>query len=296
LKTSPSLGGTTTVPAILAGAIGERWERFAAELMRSRRRRTEPGIHDLRVAIRRLTAVLTLVDALFPRAVRPKTLRTLDALLTSLSALRDIHVLLLTVRSLVRRFPPLRPMLALLNTKRTALGRDVGRLIARCDVAFLEREISRIASSIMAATGSPAAEGAMRSVLIGLAGQRFLRLEERRMMIAGGDPKSLHRMRVAFKKLRYTVESILPLLPGVTKGGIKAMGPLQDRMGEIQDIEVLITAVNDHAASHRVASSLLPLLQYLALRRRELVDAFVRDMAGGDMSRIFGAGIQAPLH
>src|SRR5271169_4629886 len=92
-------------------AVEERWQRLSAELARNRRRCSEGGIHDLRVATRRLLAVLDLAGAVLPGEVSPRSRRALRRSLRSFSPLRDCHVRILALRALTRRFTVARPLL-----------------------------------------------------------------------------------------------------------------------------------------------------------------------------------------
>src|SRR5512135_1118097 len=74
--------------ATLVAALDGRWEKFLAELRRNRRRCTEPSIHDLRVATRRMIATLDVVGAVLPGGVPVQVRRKLKRLLKGFNELR----------------------------------------------------------------------------------------------------------------------------------------------------------------------------------------------------------------
>ncbi|HEX7572289.1 MAG TPA: CHAD domain-containing protein, partial [Bacteroidota bacterium] len=88
----------------------------------------------------------------------------------------------------------------------------------------------------------------------------------------------IHRLRLAFKEYRYVMEALLPVFPGLGKPQLKAMNAFQDRMGDIQDIEVLIGAVGKFAVTRGAAfpASVLNLERHLAQRRLALVGSFMK--------------------
>jgi CHAD domain-containing protein len=255
-----------------------RWHRLAAEIDRNRRRCTEPGIHDLRVATRRLLAVLDLADAVLPGEVGPRSRRVLRRNLRSFSPLRDCHVRILTLRGLTRRFTVSRPMLREARVLEKELIREAARVIARFDAASFGREVSAIAESLASLEETPAQAQAAAAVLAGVAAKKYLRVASRGRKLSAGDTKTIHRLRVAFKEYRYTLEALLPLFHGVGKAHMKTMSAFQDRMGEIQDIEVLIAAVGRFAVTRGAAypASVLNLQRHLAQRRLTLVTAFMK--------------------
>jgi CHAD domain-containing protein len=264
-------------PEFIVAALDRRWRRFLVELRRNRRRKTERGIHDLRVAIRRLIAVLDLASLMVPGAVRPRLLKSLASALRSFSPLRDLHVQILGLSSLRRQFSAATSLVAVLRVRERLLVKDAGRRIARVDTVALGQEIAGVQAEIIAASGDDASAAAMKTVLLGYAARRFLRVHERHRRLSAANLRSIHRMRVAFKRYRYTVEVLQPILPGVTKQVLEDMNAFQDLMGAIQDIEVLAEVTNaGRAASGPVrGTSAMLLRQHLALKRRELVDVFL---------------------
>ena len=268
------------IPGFLLRALEGRWHRFAAELAQSRRRCTEPGIHDLRVATRRLLAVLDLSGAVLPGEPAPRARRLLRKYLRSFSPLRDCHVRILTLRAYTRRYTVARPLLRDARAEERLLVREASRAIARFDQAALEREVTAIARALTALEGGAAV--AAGQVLEGAAAKKYLRVASRRRKVTASSARSIHRLRVAFKEFRYTIEALLPLYPAVDRPRLKAMRALQDAMGEIQDIEVLIDVVARFALKRGASfpASVLSFQRHLAERRRTLVAAFLAQADG----------------
>jgi len=280
LKTRTDPPGAVLNPGVtpfLMKAVEGRWHRVAAELARNRRRCTEPGIHDLRVAVRRLLAVLDLADAVLPGEVGARPGRVLRRTLRSFSPLRDCHIRILALRALTRRFTVARPMLreALLAEKE--LIREAARVIARFDTAAFERELSPIALALAAIEDTPERSSAASAVLAGVAARKYLRVTARAGKLSAGNTKTIHRLRVAFKEFRYAVEALLPLFHDVGKAQLRAMSAFQDGMGEIQDTEVLIASVGKFAVTRGAAypASVLNLQRHLAQRKLALVNSFM---------------------
>jgi len=259
-------------------ALEERWQRLAAELERNRRRCTEGGIHDLRVAARRLLAVLDLANAVLPGEVSPRSRRVLRRTLKFFSPLRDCHVRILALRALTRRFTVARPLVREAQALEKELVRGAARAIARFDAAALEREVAAIALSLAAMDGTPQRSSAAVTALAGIAAKKYLRVASRGMHLSAGDTKTIHRLRVAFKEFRYAMEALLPVFHETGKGRLKAMSAFQDRMGEIQDVEVLIASVGKFAVTRGAAypASVQNLQRHLAQRRTALVNSFMK--------------------
>ena len=73
----------------------------------------------------------------------------------------------------------------------------------------------------------------------------FLITQRRRDWVNPSQATSIHRVRIAFKTFRYTVEIVHPLLDNFPAANLKRMHDYQSLMGEIQDVEVILQALTD---------------------------------------------------
>ncbi len=247
------------------------------EMARSRRRPTEPAIHDLRVAMRRFLAVMSAVDGILPGGYFGGSSGELRKHLKAFNGLRDVHVQLLAVRGLKRQFPVLGGYERFLRREEFRHLRAVRAGIRAIRLDALLRSLTDVQSALLNLYGAPAASHAVEAMLKGSAAAAFGRVLARRAALAPLDARSVHRMRVAFKKFRYTVELSRPLLPWADGAHGRAMDEFQTAMGEIQDLEVLAAGLRRHArrGAGPTAPSLLPSLQFLASARASKLNAFL---------------------
>lgn len=264
--------------SLLAGSLDERWRTFLRELARNRRRCTEPGIHDLRVATRRLIATLDMVAAVLPGGRLRRMRRELKKHLKAFSDLRDVHVQLLAVRAMLRAYPSVRRFHASLMTLERRLVRNAAAEIARVKIKVMQDVVVEWESMLLAFFQEEAVQRAGGAVLLGTAGATFARAVGCLQSISPADARSIHRFRVAFKKFRYTIEAIQPLLDQVGKTEMKAMNAYQTAMGEIQDVEVLLASIRSFALrrGQPAAISFLPVYQHLTTLRSARVEAFMK--------------------
>jgi CHAD domain-containing protein len=59
-------------------------------------------------------------------------------------------------------------------------------------------------------------------------------------LIDPGQPATIHPLRIAFKKFRYMIEVVYPILPNPVPGYLKKLQDYQTAMGNIQDMEVAL--------------------------------------------------------
>ncbi len=261
---------------VLSGALADRWDRFVREMARSRRRPTEPAIHDLRVAMRRFLAVMDAVDEILPGGYFRHSSGELRRHLKAFNGLRDVHIQILALRGLKRQFPVLGGYERFLRREEVRHIHAARAGIRAVRLDSLLRSLTEVQSALSNLYGTPGASHAVGAMLAGSAAAAFGRVLARRAALAPLDARSVHRMRVAFKKFRYTVELSRPLLPWADGAHGRAMDEFQTAMGEIQDLEVLTAGIRRHARRGRgpTSPSLLPPLQFLASARALKLNAF----------------------
>jgi CHAD domain-containing protein len=265
------------IGTVLAGSLEERWHRFQVQLRRTRRSSTEGSVHDLRVSMRRLMATVDMIRTLIPDEGLQKTRRSLRKHLKEFNQLRDTHIQILALRALAHEFPPLRPLGVELRRREVKLIRSARGTIASINPPHLERSLADASVRLGALLRLPGMQEVATATVVGAMGAAFARAFELRQQVNPGDPSSIHRLRVAFKKCRYMVEVLRPLLTGVDDRFLKSLNAYQTRMGEVQDMVVVTASVNGFTLNSRYAPtlSLVPVQQRLAEMRKQRIDEFI---------------------
>jgi CHAD domain-containing protein len=127
------------------------------------------------------------------------------------------------------------------------LMQHLGMELKRVKTGKIRKSIVVAARQLEALPDTPAVQQEKRAEAILAIEMAFNRVVERKHAITPTDASSIHRMRVAFKKFRYTVESLAPLRGRTSSKQLKAMNAFQGSMGDIQDAEVLLTNVQAFA-------------------------------------------------
>jgi len=189
-------------------------------------------VHNLRVAIRRCRSIAEGIQALDPHSSWKKMRRKAKELFSSLGALRDCQVLTeWTSRIGETDDPATAALLQYFSHQEQALKEEVQRVFQKFDRKRWQHwatALPRRAAHLR--PGSDAFQC--------LALERWL--QARRLepgAIRTWKPASLHRLRIAVKKLRYVVENFLPhLYPDWEK----SFKEIQDILGEIHDLDLLL--------------------------------------------------------
>jgi CHAD domain-containing protein len=224
----------------LATVLGAHWKAYRAQRKECQRQFSEENVHDLRVATRRLLAVLDVIRAVEAQARVQKMRRVLKNQLDSLDDLRDVQVMEAAIGASLPGSPQLAAFHSHLQKRERRLLRAARKLVGNSRPAAHRKRIKKIRSHVRErSSGRAPATNLMRAAdtAYGRVLQAYIDLDDQ--------AASIHRLRIAFKKFRYVIEVLLPLLPSLPQDNLGRMHAYQSRMGDIQDMDVLIHALGD---------------------------------------------------
>ena len=213
-----------------SGMFRKRLRRAAADPA------SEEAIHDLRVAIRRFLAWIAVRDALLGPDPRVREARSsLKTLMVPLGKLRDAHVKRDWIRKIVPEGDESSYMYAI----------QVASDVLRWEARVRERLEAGSAARLRIPVAEKHANAVVRGEIGTLAERRLRTLKKeveklRKAALDPAHPEALHRMRLAFKKYRYSAEVLLPLFPGATEETAKRLHDFQILLGTIHDCDVIL--------------------------------------------------------
>ena len=258
---------------ILLSALDQRYEKYLAERKRCKDEFSEEAIHDLRIAARRLLALIDLLRATTPHPHLQKLRSLFKELLDSLDNLRDTQVMLAEISETLESLPELAPLQKFLQKRERRLLKA-----AEGDVlAFKVSGIARRMETIRASLSDPLASQELETRLLAVVDDASLSVTRRMGRVDPAQPFTIHRVRIAFKKFRYMMEIIHPLLTGFPGSQFKNMHNYQTAMGEIQDVEVMLQTLDDFAGGHE-AYDPQPVKLFYEQRHADLINAYIENM------------------
>ncbi|MCZ6775159.1 MAG: CHAD domain-containing protein [Ignavibacteria bacterium] len=275
-KVTPPADSSNKLHKVIVGSLVQRWRKHLAELKRCQKKCSEKAVHDLRVATRRLISTLDLIKTIHSDARLTKMRRELRKRLKMFGELRDVQVQALYVKKMLEPFPELNTFLTVLLLREQHLLDQIDKKLQKVQTGSMEKNVVETNNQLNILLSSSAMQSAGSAAVTGAAGAAFTRTVDLLHNVDPTDAKSIHKLRVAFKKFRYMVEALQQLLVGVTEKRLKAMHAYQTRLGDIQDIEVLTLNINGYAKRKKVpAASLERVQQELARRHTELINTFM---------------------
>ena len=220
------------------------WRSYRRAFKRCQKKLSRATVHQLRLETRRLLALVDLFEPLVAgKAADELSRRVIQPFKTS-GRLRDAQVMLCDVERRLRRFPDARRFKKELLRREKRLSRQLERKLRRVRLKPLKIRMDALRKELCVAVKP--AEGCHRARVRLLKGvdRAFANVVALRRSITPAKPRTVHRTRIVFKKFRYMVEQLRPLLPHLTGGSPGKLRGHQKLMGDIQDCETLLAALD----------------------------------------------------
>ena len=263
---------TFDVNRFLIEALEERWKNYRAELKRCRAEFSNEAVHDLRSAARRMVAFIRLLNSISPRPRLQKLRRAFKDQLDEFDDLRDTQVILAEISETLQELPQLEPFQDHLQGIEKKLLKTLRKKLNVIDLFDVSKHIRRMRESLKT---EPDPELVLQ--IFQTVDEAFLVTQRRLTWVNPAQATSIHRVRLAFKTLRYMIEIVHPLLPAFPAQNLKQMHEYQSLMGEIQDVEVIMQALAD-APVHAASFDPDPVRRYYERRHAEAISAYLASM------------------
>lgn len=209
-------------------------------------------VHKMRVASRRLRASMDAYEVICQKKPFKRTYRTVKKAADLLGAARDTDVMMQHLQDLVEGAPSeeqagIRWMLEQLKRYRKACQHELEAFLSPLDARVFQATLQ----DCLPEEGPASEENEVHAVFEAQVptGQQARRIAQAKLaeLQASSDDvdypyavRSLHRLRIAAKRLRYTLEIFEDFLPNGCRPIVKQLEQLQEDLGQVHDHDVLI--------------------------------------------------------
>jgi phosphohistidine phosphatase len=251
------------------------WGDYLARLDHFRQSASAKNVHDLRVAIRRLTTVFGLIDRFSSDNIVRRAQAKLKQQLSQLSTLRDTHVEIVRMRGFLKQLPEMKAFYDELLDMETQNLKTAKRIRWRSDRKLLEAACNR-AKLKLTARRTTSSRDTTRRIIESSIDALFDNLTKKLEKVTPSDYASIHRLRLAFKPLRYTLELLQHLL-GLDRKKLRTATLLARVMGQIQDLEVLMKdLVESNWRKEKILAAVVEIWLSLERQKSEATQRFLR--------------------
>jgi CHAD domain-containing protein len=229
-------------------------------------------VHRARVATRRLRAALRMFGDCFPSKRVRRWRKAMRRITSALSDARDRDVQIellcgnLSALSAKECFPGVARVMVQLERQRERLQRKVVRAVSRLQDKGVLKQMRRAAERVLVtqppsavpadSAQPPAAAPRQAPETIQRVAEHVLRqldeLIEHEDSLANPDDRARHHaMRIAAKRLRYTMEISREVHPGRLDAAVEAIKKVQTLLGDIHDCDVWLDHLDVFARAER---------------------------------------------
>ncbi|HKD48413.1 MAG TPA: CHAD domain-containing protein [Rhizomicrobium sp.] len=237
VKAGPARINRTMRPEdVFRATLSDCLAQLTANVATLRAGRSVEGLHQLRVALRRLEVLLKAFGEEFQQAWLGELRGRAKILCSRLGPARDLDVFLtelLEAPAEERERDAFLNLRARMEDMRDRAWKEATESVAGADFALFTEDVAALAHSRL-----PLA----RDTKLSRVARRLLDRQQARALKRGrkaqdADEVHLHRLRIALKKLRYTAEFLAPLYPKrKVKQYVRELRGLQEHLGAINDI------------------------------------------------------------
>jgi CHAD domain-containing protein len=222
------------------------WKDYRKALARCCARLSPKSLHRLRIALRRLSVALELCQAASPAVETSVSVGCIRKQLKKLGPLRDIHTQLEHVNKYREMWPVLRRYKKALLTERKSGRGKLERFLCGLKTRKVKTLIHKAwTACVLAGHKSTAARDAELAPARRYLRTLWMEIRRRIKSMDAGRLASLHHLRVAIKRMRYTGEFLKPVLNETEKKALRQLEAWQMRLGRIQDMRILLASMKE---------------------------------------------------
>ena len=245
----------------LGSSLDKLWREFSDAWRKAKDEGSTKSIHDLRVRTRRLISTLEISRVISRRSEIVQLQRRFKKVLKRTGDLRDLQVQLENTSEMRKT--------DLLEDFRRNLKRRERRAIEEIQDDLkggLKRRLTdgfKDIRSEFAKAEERLGNGRLQQGLERLLKLRRDEFLKARRKFDPANEETLHEMRIALKKLRYTVEAAQPVLGSRAGKRANEMHGFQQLLGNTRDVQLLRTKLDRWAAKRGRKIAMVPMLDQL---------------------------------
>jgi len=259
-------------PQLLLVLIDQHWDNYKSERELCRNEFSSEAVRGLRIATRRMLALVQLLRRLNLGPNLQKSRCTLKEQLDGFDGLRDTQVVLAEISGTIQEIPTLLPFQEYLQKNEKRLLRSVKKKFKQIKPGDTAKRIVKRREILE----NRAIENIPVRMLQAV-DEAFLITQQRLGWVSPADPATIHSVRLAFKKFRYLVEMIHPVRANFPLENLEHMKKYQGAMGRIQDIDILLRSLADFASSTS-AFDPKPALRFYKHRHADAISVYLEEM------------------
>jgi CHAD domain-containing protein len=237
------------------------WEKYSKRLINCQQTGSEEAIHKLRISCRRLLAIIALLQALDHNASLGKLRKHIKTQLDNFDELRDTQVMLIEIADKLDSCADMARYHSYLKNNEQRLLTAIPNLLN-----FPPKSLFKKTRNSLCLDAIP-----IKHHIPAVIDATYQTALDRYQRITPDNPSTLHRLRIALKKLRYMLSASADFLSDLPPNHLRSLQIYLTRLGEIQNSCVLLDSLN-RFFGHQLPESVQ---HYYTNRHQVLINDFM---------------------
>jgi CHAD domain-containing protein len=229
----------------------------------------EDAVHDVRVALRRLISLASFLDSINDSSTLKSFRKRAKKYQKLFSPVRDVHVTLKFLETSKLKQFEVSDFISYLQEIRSAEEENLLQTLKETKASTLINYKEALLNSATSVSSDLQIEKRLLVVI----DDAYLNLIDKLLKINPNQFETLHAVRIALKDFRYKMD-IISLSNIEYQAIVNHTKKLQDNLGEIQDLRVLINYLTQFDKNSAHTSKIDPLITYLEENISSLSHAF----------------------
>lgn len=264
---------TNIVRQYLLSSFDERWMNFSMRLAAAKNLTSMENVHHFRVATRRLLVLLDLLNNLLPQSKYEKLRKYLRGLRSNFNALHDTQMIIDSLNIAHEKGLETEPFLKLMQKIEKRLHKDAIRVISGLKPGHLYSNSIQIRTELVQILADP---NFLDFEVLPKLDASYSDIKEKSSLINPSEVATIHNLRISYRKFRYMIEILIPILHDYPTEYLAKIRTYQDLMGEIQNGEIILTHLNQ--ISKKVSETKrAPVLAYYQTNYEASIQAFLQE-------------------
>jgi CHAD domain-containing protein len=227
------------IAAFIIGAIEKSFKLYSLRFNQVKTQFSEESVHDVRVSIRRMLALVNLIYAVLPNKNLKSVIKILVKQVGMFSPLRDTQVMMLKVKKMTKEYPILGIFYTHLQARESRLIIKLKHKLSNLDFVDIEGLVFFHRYYLKSRVDKLDVKF---SDFVTAANDHYLQVLTRYEDSIRSDMRSVHKTRLGFKRFRYTMEILGPYL-NLKHDYYMNLKSFQTVMGSIQDNNVFVDSI-----------------------------------------------------
>jgi CHAD domain-containing protein len=197
---------------------------FEKELKASTKTYSPDHIHELRISIRRLVATLHLIGNIIEYKENKNLIKELKIIMKALNKTRDMDVQIEYFRQLQIEYKNLDLLINELSEKRNILQKKAKKYLKNMDTSAIKKLLKNLEKALKKNTKYIKEEKLRKNLRT-----TYTKVLESRKKVNEDKPETIHKLRIIFKRFRYSSELIANII-SISEEELEAMKVFQKRL------------------------------------------------------------------